>query len=254
MPATPPNPKSKPLRLAHTSDVHVGCGLRDPEGLWPELPLHMLDRVVATALAEQADVLLITGDLFDHNRVAAPLAAAVMDMLVQSGLSVAILPGNHDPYSKDSVYRRTEIPDNVHVFTSATGELRVLPEVGAQLWGQAHVDYGDIAPFSHAPQWQADAEQPLWRIALGHGLYVRSDYERRFSFLIHDEDLERLDAHYVGLGHLEGHEPIGPAGANAYYAGAPDRTGCTTVVELGAHGTRVTLRSLAEHTRAPVAP
>lgn len=250
MPAAFHPSRAKPLRLAHTSDVHVGSGLRDPEGLWPELPLRMLDRVVATAIAGQADVLLITGDLFDHNRVAAPLANAVMEMLAQSGLSVAILPGNHDPYSKDSVYRRTDIPDNVHVFTSAAGELRVLPEVGAQLWGQAHVDYGDIAPFSSAPRWQVDEGQPLWRIALGHGLYVRSDYERRFSFLIHDEDLERLDAHYVGLGHLEGHEPVGPATVNAWYAGAPDRTGCATVVELRADGMQVSARPLV--TPAPL--
>ena len=244
MPAAPP--PSKPLRLAHTSDVHVGGGLRDPSGRWPEMALRMLDRVVATAQAEAADLLLITGDLFDHNRVAGELSACVMDMLARSGLSVAILPGNHDPYSPDSVYRRTAIPDNVHVFQSAMGELRVLPELGVQLWGQAHVDYHDSAPFSAAPQWQADDGQPLWRIALGHGMYVRSDYERRFSYLIHDEDLERLAAHYVGLGHLEQHEPIGPAAACAWYAGAPDRTGCATLVELGTHGTRVSPRTLVD--------
>ena len=99
MPAAPP--PSKPLRLAHTSDVHVGGGLRDPSGRWPEMALRMLDRVVATAQAEAADLLLITGDLFDHNRVAGELSACVMDMLARSGLSVAILPGNHDPYSTD---------------------------------------------------------------------------------------------------------------------------------------------------------
>jgi exonuclease SbcD len=244
MPVAPP--PSKLLRLAHTSDVHVGGGMRDPSGRWPELALHMLDRVVGTARAESADLLLITGDLFDHNRVAAALADCVMDMLARSRLAVAILPGNHDPYSPDSVYRRTAIPDNVHVFSSATGELRVLPELGVQLWGQAHVDYHDSAPFSATPQWQADEGQPLWRIALGHGMYVRSDYERRFSYLIHNEDLARLDAHYVGLGHLEQHEAIGPAAACAWYAGAPDRTGCTTLVELGAQGTRVRPRPLID--------
>ena len=35
-------PFSKPLRLAHTSDVHVGGGLRDPSGRWPEMALRML--------------------------------------------------------------------------------------------------------------------------------------------------------------------------------------------------------------------
>lgn len=226
-------------RLVHTSDVHVGNESRPAEGSeWPEMALAHLADVVALARGQSAQALLITGDFFDHNRVREELAVMAGSILGRAELPVVILPGNHDPYMANSPYVRcrSAFPANVHVISREEGELIALEDAGIQVWGQAHARYDDFAPLSVTPAWREDA---LWRVAVGHAHYVQSDFEKRYSFLVHDHELAALQAHYVGLGHLEMAEQIGPPDAHAWYAGSPEILRGATVIDLGPHGTQV---------------
>jgi DNA repair protein SbcD/Mre11 len=208
---------------------------RDDSG-WSEQPLSNLSRLVDLATALDVDSMLISGDYFDHNRIDTRLAAITAGLLGRAAIPVVVLPGNHDPYTADSVYRRHQFPDNVRILREATGELLLLPEVGIQVWGQAHTDYLDFAPLAAPPAWRDQSDNPLWRVAIAHGLYVRSDYETRLSYRIHAGELASLGAHYIGLGHLEHHEQIREF---AYYAGAPNRTGGATLIDLAPSGVSV---------------
>ena len=138
----------------------------------------------------------------------------------------------------EGIYQRFAdlFPSNVHIIGEEAGELITLPEAGLQVWGQAHTDYYDFNPVETRPAWQRDDERPLWRVALAHGYFVKSDYETKMSYQIHAHDLEGLDAHYVGLGHLELYERVGPESTLAYYSGAPDRSGGATIVRLAPDG------------------
>lgn len=233
-------------RLLHTSDVHVGNESRPNEDReWPEMSLVYLADVVATMRTQAADVLLITGDFFDHNRVREELCVMAGEILGRAGAPVVILPGNHDPYMASSPYvkYRSAFPDNVSIISKEEGELVVLAEAGVQVWGQAHSRYDDFAPFGVAPTWHEGAHpatgRPLWRVGVGHGHYVKSEFEKRYSYLVHDHELEALQAHYVGLGHLEMHEQIGPQSALAWYAGSPDISSGASMIDLSPQGTRV---------------
>jgi DNA repair exonuclease SbcCD nuclease subunit len=224
----------------HTSDVHVGNESRTVAGSeWPEVALAHLAGVVEVARAESAHALLITGDFFDHNRVKEELCAMAGQILGRAGMPVVVLPGNHDPYMPQSPYVRCRalFPDNVRIIAREEGELVVLEEAGIQVWGQAHARYDDFAPLSAAPAWREDGA--LWRVAVGHAHYVASEFEKRYSYLVHDHELQALQAHYVGLGHLEKAETIGPVDAHAWYAGSPEILRGATVIDLTADGTRV---------------
>ena len=238
------------VRLVHTSDVHVGNDSRTKEGSeWPEMALVYLAEVVGLLQAQSADALLITGDFFDHNRVREELCAMAGVILGRAGVPVVILPGNHDPYMANSPYvkHRGAFPDNVHIISKEDGELIVLAEAGVQVWGQAHSRYDDFAPVAMPPAWVEhihDAEgsrpgRPLWRVGVAHGHYVASDFEKRYSYLIHDHELEALQAHYVGLGHLEAHTQVGPRSAGAWYAGSPDISRGATLIDLTPQGAGV---------------
>ena len=225
------------VRLLHTSDVHVGDD-RPGDGAWPEAGVASLARMVELAGEQSADAIVIVGDLFDHNRVPEARVTLVAELFESARVPVVILPGNHDPYRAGGVYMRCAamFPSNVHVISRHEGELITLPEPGIQVWGRAHVDYDDWSPLQGAPAWKDDEGRPLWRVALAHGLYVRSDYELRLSYRIHDHEIEALQAHYVALGHLELHEPVGKSGTVAYYGGALDRCGGATIIELAPEG------------------
>lgn len=241
-PRLAPHAHARAVTLVHTSDVHIGTGHKtEHDDEWPERALADLARTAQLGRDHGAQLLCIVGDFFDNNRVRESLVAATAEALARAALPTVILPGNHDPYMPESVYVRFRdlFPPNVHILQREDGELLPLPEVGVQVWGQAHTDYYDFNPVEHAPPWVTDGPEPLWRIALAHGYYVKSEYETRMSYQIHPHDLVALDAHYVGLGHLELHEPVGPPGVTAYYAGAPDRSGGATIVDLTPGGISV---------------
>src|SRR5205085_2927843 len=73
---------------------------------------------------EGASVLLLPGDLFDHEGVSRDTLAEAADILGGCGLSIVIAPGNHDFYSPSSYYNPLLLrsrhgfdwPANVHLF------------------------------------------------------------------------------------------------------------------------------------------
>ncbi len=227
------------VRLVHTSDVHVGTGFgADADGR--EAALRYLDRIMTAAVELDAQLVLVAGDLFDHNRVKEPVVAETARIL-GGGPPVVILPGNHDPFMAGSMYERFahHFPGHVHILRDAEGELLHLPGPGVQIWGQAHASYDDFAPAVHAPRWQQHVDRPHWRIAMAHGSSVDADGRLSFGYRIESEHLAGLDAHYVALGHLDRHGAVGPDGTTAYYSGSPGLLGGFTLVDLRPGGVQV---------------
>src|ERR1700761_3903800 len=90
----------RPLRLLHTSDVHVAGDALSADGL---------DRVVTTALDLDVDLVVIAGDLFDNARVAAETVEATIAQLGRLTMPVVVIPGNHDCVDERSIYLRADL-------------------------------------------------------------------------------------------------------------------------------------------------
>src|ERR1700689_4150329 len=90
------------LRIVHSSDLHVGEGFTEP--------VHQGDGtaglrvVLQAARAAKADVTILAGDTFEHNRLSAGLLERAVKLLADAGMKVVILPGNHDPAIAESVF------------------------------------------------------------------------------------------------------------------------------------------------------
>lgn len=112
------------LKVAHAADLHLGSPFaRLPEHVSTRLKDEQrayLTRLVDRCLAEEVDLLLLAGDVFDRpdvnniwiNRLAEALAKL-------DPIDVYIVPGNHDPYYPDSVWDRGQWSSNVHIFKEA---------------------------------------------------------------------------------------------------------------------------------------
>lgn len=100
------------VRILHTADLHLDYGFTP--GLLPynrikdrrrDL-LETFDRIIGIAKDERAELLLISGDLFEHRYIQTSTVNYVNQKL--KGLSetyVFILPGNHDPYHLIHYYK-----------------------------------------------------------------------------------------------------------------------------------------------------
>ncbi len=179
----------------------------------------------------RADVLLLCGDVFDHNRLGDELIARALRVLAELGIPAILLPGNHDCYGEGSVYARAEamgLPANVHVLAPGR-EGRSFPHLDLAVWGRPHVDYADLRPL-HCPPPRGPER---WQVALAHGHLVRAPWDLERSFLIFPREIAESGRHYVALGHWELPYNASMGAVAAAYSGSPNLARQVLLVELG---------------------
>ena len=210
------------VRIAHSSDLHIDSGSEE---------LTVLRSVLAAASG--ADLLILAGDVFEHNRLPLRLIDKATRLLSDARLPVVILPGNHDCLGADSVYVRGGLgdPENVSVLGVTNGETLHFESLDLSVWGRPHRDYEDMAPLAQSPKRLASRH-----IAVAHGHLHRSPEDRDRSWLIRDDDLAAIDADYVALGHWD--RPVHAHGRHphAYYSGSPQFAETVNMVEIDSAG------------------
>ena len=215
--------------IVHTSDLHLGADsilTDDDSGNVP-----VLRQVLSMARSQQADLVILAGDTFDHNRQGARRTEEVAEVMTGFGLPIVILPGNHDPLTPDSVYRRSEFGNagNVHVL-GLTGDRSGFPDLDLEVWGRPHVDYLDMMPLPEPPE-----RRTRWQLAVAHGHYVEDTPRPDLllgSWLIRQENITASGADYVALGHWNRAVRVGDPGVPAYYSGSPSYAGTVNTVRL----------------------
>lgn len=227
-------PKAE-VRVVHSSDIHVGeTTLRPaPEGDG----MAGLGAVLAAALALKADVAVLAGDTFEHNRLSAATVNRAAVLLAEAGLPVVILPGNHDPATIELVFRHASLASlaNVHVLGVTHDQAVLFPALKLEIWGNAHRDYDDMDPLR-----RLCARRSFWQIAVAHGHYEPKPNRAtnlRPSWLIGDDEIAATGADYVALGHWNRYARVGNGGVEAHYSGSPDLAGTVNLVRLGEDGT-----------------
>ena len=221
--------------LIHSSDLHLSAESDvGPSG--PSGTLSTLHKVLTAATVAHADLVVLAGDTFDHNRQPSEFIDRATRTMGEYGMQIVILPGNHDPLTPDSVYRRAELTaaSNVCVLGLTVDEVAIFPDLGLEIWGRAHRDYFDMSPLPKPP-----ARSTRWRLTAAHGHYVEEpDEPGRLlgSWLIRREDLAGTGAHYVALGHWNRAARVGDQRINAYYSGSPDYAGTVNLVRLRRDG------------------
>jgi DNA repair exonuclease SbcCD nuclease subunit len=218
----------------HSSDVHVNDAYVPPE--YGGDGVAGLRAVLEAARAVEAQLVLLVGDTFEHNRLGDEIVARARALLAAAGREVVILPGNHDPATAESVLHRFDLP-HVHVLGITRDAHVRFDALDLEVWGNAHLDYGDMAPLAAPP-----ARAAKYRIALAHGHYepdIASLGPVRASWLIGDDDLAAADADYIALGHWNRNVRVGPSHVEAHYSGSPDFAGTVNVVRLSDAGIAV---------------
>ncbi|MCS7027507.1 MAG: exonuclease SbcCD subunit D C-terminal domain-containing protein [Bacteroidia bacterium] len=115
------------MRFIHTSDWHLGMRLYEMDR--KEEHLHFLNWLLNQVQALQADVLLITGDIFDAYNPPQDALQMYYEFLsrtakIPSCKSVIIIGGNHDSASLLNAPKEILKALNIHVVGCTTGNLQ----------------------------------------------------------------------------------------------------------------------------------
>lgn len=219
--------------IVHSSDLHLGTD----DSFSDRDKLEVLPKVLTAASEVNADVVVLAGDSFDNHRQPLELIERAAAILRDYAKRVVILPGNHDPLTADSVYRRGGLGliPNVSILGLNADQAVMFPQFELEIWGHAHFDYTDMSPLANPRP-----RTTRWQLAAAHGHYVdevRDPNRLIGSWLIHREELIATGSDYVALGHWNQSTLVGDGQIRAHYSGSPEYTGTVNVVRLRKDGT-----------------
>jgi len=225
-------PSHPEVTIVHSSDLHLGTD----DSFSDSDRLAVLPKVLTAASQVKADVVVLAGDSFDNHRQPLALLERAAQMLRDYQKPIVILPGNHDPLTPDSVYRRGGLGliPNVKILGLNAGQAVTFDEFELEIWGHAHLDYTDMSPLANPRP-----RTTRWQLAAAHGHYVdeaRDPNRLIGSWLIHPEELIATGADYVALGHWNQAVSVGNEQIIAHYSGSPEYTGTVNVVRLRSDG------------------
>jgi DNA repair exonuclease SbcCD nuclease subunit len=202
----------KSATILHISDCH----LDDQDD---SRCRHAFASAVDLSIELDVDLLLITGDLFDHSRVRDRLLEWTAKKLDHAARPVVLIVGNHDSLNETSVHHRFSAEarcKQVTFLDDPDGSSVEVPGTDIVVWGKAMIEHDPAyRPLAGAPARVDDR----WNVIAAHGLVMdgRVDPGRSSPILI--EELDSLDADYVALGHIHTFQVVRSQPLTAY-AGA----------------------------------
>ena len=184
------------LKILHAADLHLDSAFEAlPAGkaaLRRSEQRELLRRLAALAQQEKAQLVVLSGDLFDSDNSYYETGEELIRCLTQMAVPVFIAPGNHDYYAPRSPWARLKLPDNVRVYGAAFTE----KHAGPLLKG-----------------FRAPREEGVFNLLCLHGEVGKPDspYDP-----ISEAALAESGADYAALGHIHKASGLLRAGENGW--------------------------------------
>ncbi len=198
------------IKILHAADFHMDSpfySLPEEKAVQRRREQReLLDKLAAAA--EDADVVLLAGDLLDSSASYWETAETLKRVLSSMKAHVFIAPGNHDYYSARSPYAFMELPANVHIFRTPQLKCVELPELEARVWG---------AGFTSAGCEPLLRDFTVRRSALTEIMVLHGDVAAASRYnAISEQDIARTGLDYLALGHVHTFSGIKKAGETFY--------------------------------------
>lgn len=194
------------IRFVHAADLHLDSPLVGLSS-YPGAPVERLrgatrqacESLVELCIEEQAQLLVIAGDLFDGEWPhfgTGLFFGAEMSRLREAGVQVVILRGNHDAAS--AVTKRVPLPDNVKMLRHSSAESYRVPGTEIVVHGQSFASAAVTQNLAATyPARVADA----FNVGLLHTSLTGAAHHETYAPCTL-EDLLALGYDYWALGHV----------------------------------------------------
>lgn len=248
------------LKIFMTGDNHIGLKYANHEkaSILVEARISALDGMVRAANEEKCSLFVITGDLFENTYgIPEKTVKRVLNALSEFNGTVAVLPGNHDFYDRDSKLWRdiaqiTAAKDNILILNEYR-PYHIQTEGGEAVLYPALCTSLHSAPGKNNLGWIKDLQfenDGAYRIGIAHGAVEGEtiDSEGQY-FLMRRAELESIPVTVWLIGHT--HVPF-PAdlktdsyssGERIFNAGAHVQTdvscnteGCCFIIQISDDG------------------
>lgn len=215
------------LKIIHTADIHFdtafsGLSETDKASIRQRDLRTVFSKIIS--FAQNADMLFISGDLFDGKKVSRTTLDFLKREFARIGdVAVFISAGNHDCFDSDSVYGSFDFGDNVHIFSDKP---EVVETKYADIYGVSFQSANDSRAF--LPMFNVKNPDKI-NLLVMHGNLSGESYNP-----IKPVDIENCGMDYIALGHIHMSSGLKSRG-NCFYAypGCPEGRGFDELGEKG---------------------
>ena len=200
------------MKFIHTADIHLDSPLQRLEA-YEGAPVEEIrqasrrafENLVALAIDETVDFVLIAGDLFDGNWKDYNTGLYLIKQLRRLGeanIEVFIIAGNHDAAGR--MTRELPYPDNVYLFSSRKPETQLLETANVAIHGQS---FSRAAVTDNLASGYPDPVAGYFNVGLLHtSLTGREGHENYAPCAL--DDLLNKGYDYWALGHVHRFEAV----------------------------------------------
>jgi len=228
---------SRTIKLVHAADFHIGRPL--PSHLAVEKAaarrreiVQAFASTVALAREQGADLLLISGDLFEHRYARAEAIKQVVGLLREiPDVRVFISPGDQDPVTVNSFYATLDWPPNVFIFKEAQPRAVVLEELGVVVHGLGWTDFEESRELIKGYSCSDSGVEGI-HILMVHGDLMKTPLVSSYLPVL-AQDLAATGACYAALGHMHQPAEFDAGSVKCVYPGSPEPL---ELGEAGEHG------------------
>jgi exonuclease SbcD len=215
------------LKILHTADIHLGAkfsGLGNKGASQREQLRATFRNVIATAINEKVNIVLIAGDLFDANQQPQrniDLVIEQFNLLGSNNIPVCLIPGTHDSFDSSSIYRKFDFEGkcpNLKIFADEDMSYKEYPSLDLTVYGKPNLSNKSyISPLKGLKP----STSTKFHIAMAHGSFYIPGKIAEDDHVFRLEEVEVSAMDYLALGHWHRVYRC-PAGRPAWYSGPPE--------------------------------
>ena len=215
------------LKILHTADIHLGAkfsGLGNKGASQREQLRVTLKNVIATAINEKVNIVLIAGDLFDSNQQPQKnidLVIEQFNLLGSNNIPVCLIPGTHDSLDSSSIYKKIDFEgrcSNLKIFADENMSCKEYANLDLTVYGKPNLSNRSyISPLKELKRLTSSK----FHIAMAHGSLYIPEKIAEDDHVFRREEVKASGMDYLALGHWHRVYRC-PAELPAWYCGPPE--------------------------------
>jgi len=215
------------VKILHTADIHLGAkflGLGSNGDSQREQLRTTFRNIIAAAIDEGVNIVLIAGDLFNTNQQPQrniDLVIEQFSLLRSSNIPVCLIPGTHDSYDSSSIYKKVDFEgkcSNLKVFTDENISFQEYPNLDLTVYGKPNLSTRSYT----SPLIGLRRSTPSkFHVAMAHGSFYIPEKTSEDDHVFRIEEIKESGMDYLALGHWHGMKSCSEK-PPAWYSGPPE--------------------------------
>jgi len=234
------------VKILHCGDLHIGANesfLEEKSASRRIESLLTFEKIIEVAKENFVEAVLITGDLFDYNKIEKSFSNRVLETISRvPQIKVFYSCGNHDPLNSENPFSEAKLPDNLYIFPTRFAGVSL--NENTVIYGKS---FGEILEKGEE-KLNIAVDETKVNIMCLHGEYGFNTGRNPIS----DNFVVSSGMDYIALGHIHARtEPKKIGNTYISYCGCPEGLGFD---ELGVKGVYILNidKNSVEHEFVPI--